>query len=81
MITETVIVALISLIGTLVGAIGGVAASSKLINYRLEELEKKVESLSGLIERTSRLEANEEATEKRVDEFSKKLGSIESRVQ
>lgn len=81
MITETIITAVISLIGTLVGAIGGVAASSRLINYRLEALEKKVEQLSGLIERTSRLEANEEATEKRVDEFSKKLVSIENRVQ
>ena len=38
-----VITAAISLIGTLVGTLGGIALSSKLTNYRIEQLEKKVE--------------------------------------
>lgn len=79
--TETVIVAVISLVGTLAGALGGTVASSRLTSFRLEQLEKKVDDLSGLIERTVKLEANEKSFEKRVDEFSKKLGSIETRVQ
>ena len=40
---NTVIVALISLLGTLVGSLGGIMVSTKLTNYRLEQLEKKVE--------------------------------------
>lgn len=39
---STVMVALISLIGTIVGSLGGVLVSSKLTAYRLEQLEKRV---------------------------------------
>ena len=38
--SETVIVALLSLIGTL----GGILATSKLSNYRIEQLEKRLTS-------------------------------------
>lgn len=39
---NTVIVALISLIGTLGGSLGGILVSSKLTNYRLQQLEARV---------------------------------------
>ena len=42
---ETVIIALISFFGTLLGTFGGIITSSKLTNYRIEQLEKKVESI------------------------------------
>ena len=45
---ETVIIALISFVGTLLGTFGGILTSSKLTNYRIEQLEKKVESLGKL---------------------------------
>ena len=51
-----VITAAISLIGTLVGTLGGIALSSKLTNYRIEQLEKKVEKHNNLISRTYELE-------------------------
>lgn len=38
------------------GSLCGVLVSSKLTQYRLEQLEKKVEVHNGLIERTYRLE-------------------------
>ena len=41
--TETMWVALLSLAGTLAGTFGGILVSAKLTNYRLEQLEKKVE--------------------------------------
>ena len=50
---ETVIVALISLIGTLSGTVGGIVISSKLTNYRLEQVEQKVEKLEALEEQTT----------------------------
>lgn len=40
----TIIVALISFFGTLVGTLGGIIASSRLTNYRIEQLEKKVDA-------------------------------------
>lgn len=39
--SETIIVALISLVGTLGGTFGGILATSKLNNYRIEQLEKR----------------------------------------
>lgn len=39
---NSVLVALLSLLGTLVGSLGGILVSSKLVNYRLQQLEKSV---------------------------------------
>mgnify|MGYP006934500866 FL=1 len=38
----TIVVALISLIGTLGGSLGGIVVSSKLTAYRIQQLENKV---------------------------------------
>ena len=54
--SDTVIVALISGAFTLVGTILGVVASAKMTNYRIEQLEKKVEKHNNVIERTYLLE-------------------------
>ena len=42
MIDSTIIVALISLAGTLIGSLVGILVSAKLTAYRLEQLEKRV---------------------------------------
>lgn len=41
---NTVIVAIISFAGTLIGTAGGIIASGKLTQYRIEQLEKKVDA-------------------------------------
>lgn len=41
---NTVIVAIISFAGTLMGTAGGIIASGKLTQYRIEQLEKKVDA-------------------------------------
>lgn len=41
-----ILIALFSLIGTIVGSGGGILVSNKLVNYRLEQLEKKVDKYS-----------------------------------
>ena len=53
---ETVLVALLSLAGTLIGSLGGILAANKMVNYRLEQLEEKVEKHNSVIERTFKLE-------------------------
>lgn len=42
MIDTTIIVALISLIGTIIGSLGGILVSSKLTAYRIQQLENRV---------------------------------------
>ena len=49
--SETVVVALMSLCGTLLGSVGGVLTASRMTNYRLEQLERKVEKHNHVMER------------------------------
>ena len=51
-----IIVAALGLLGTLSGSFLGVLASNKLVQFRLEQLERKVQAHNNLIERTYKLE-------------------------
>lgn len=53
----TVLTAVLALIGTALGSVSGVIVSARLTNYRLEQLEKKVEKHNNLVERMARVEA------------------------
>ena len=50
--TESVIIALISLLGSGCGALVGIVVQSRLIKYRIEQLEKKVSEHNNLVVRT-----------------------------
>ena len=51
-----VLIALLSLAGTLTGTLGGILTSARLTNYRIEQLEKKVDRHNGFGERIPVLE-------------------------
>ena len=51
-----IIIAVLSLLGTIIGSLSGVLAANRLTNYRIQELEKKVEKHNTMVERTFRLE-------------------------
>ena len=53
---STIIVALISFAGTVVGTALGMLAGTKLTTYRIEQLEKKVQAHNEVVERTCILE-------------------------
>lgn len=53
---DTIIVGLLSLIGTLAGTFGGIITANKLTTYRIERLEEKVNKHNNIIERTFALE-------------------------
>ena len=54
--TEAIITSILSLVGTLGGTFGGILISSKLTNFRIEQLEKKVEQHNSVVERTYKIE-------------------------
>ena len=70
--TEAVVVAAMSLLGTLLGSLAGVVTSSKLVNYRLEQLERKVQAHNNLIERTFQLEAAPALQAQRLDRLEQR---------
>lgn len=51
-----IVVALLGLIGTLSGSFLGVVAASRMTNFRLQQLEERVNKHNNLIERTYILE-------------------------
>lgn len=67
--SETIIVALISGLGTIIGSILGIFASARLTNYRLEQLEKKVNLHNNVIERVYELEKKEAMLEQHVEDL------------
>ena len=69
--TDTVIVALLSLAGTLAGAYLANRKSTALIAYRLEQLEEKVNKHNRVIERTYRLEKQGAILEEKIEHLEK----------
>lgn len=65
--TETIIVAVLSLLGTLFGSIAGILAANKLTNYRIEQLEKKVEKHNQIVERMYNLEKKVAVDEEEIE--------------
>lgn len=55
--TETVIVGILSLVGTLGGALIAGIYTSKLTAYRIEQLEKKMDKYNNLVDRTYKVES------------------------
>lgn len=51
-----VVVALLSLVGTFIGTIGGILTTQKLVTYRLQKLEEKVDKHNNLIDRMYKIE-------------------------
>lgn len=70
-------VALIGLLGSGIGAFVGILTSSKLTNYRMEQLEKKVEKHNNLIERTYKLEEEEKITEEKIKVINHRIDDLE----
>ena len=69
--SETIIVAIIGFLGAVIGSATGVVASAKLTNYRLEQLEKKVQLHNNVVERMYELEKQEALLEQRVEDLHK----------
>lgn len=53
-----VVVALITLLGSAIGTIGGIFATNKMTAYRIEQLEKKVDKHNQVVERMYEAEKN-----------------------
>ena len=64
--SETIIVAILSLIGTLAGSLLGIVAANKLVIYRIEQLEKKVEKHNNVLERVYDLEKSEAVIKEKI---------------
>ena len=75
-----IVVACLSLAGTLIGSMVGILTANKLVVYRIEQLEKSVSKHNSVIERVALLEQDNKAQWKRIDEFRDDLERIKKEV-
>ena len=68
---DAIIVALLGFAGTLLGSLLGVLAAQKLTQYRLAQLEDKVEKHNNLIDRTYKLEGRMDTVEGEIKDLKK----------
>lgn len=67
--SENVTIAVITLIGSGLGSLVGILASAKLTNYRIEQLEKKVDKHNNVMERTLVLEEKMKVANHRIEDL------------
>ena len=80
MLPETIIVAIISLIGTLAGSYFSNRKSQVLIAYRLEELEKRVEKHNSIVERTYKLEEQAAVFDEKIKTANARIADLEKQT-
>ena len=78
---ETILVALIGLAGSGAGAFGGILVSSKLTQYRLEQLERKVEVHNQVIDRVYKLEERTELQEEKIKVANHRIEDLEQTLK
>ena len=79
--SETILVALIGLAGSGAGAFGGIMVSSKLTQYRLEQLERKVEVHNQVIDRMYKLEERTELQEEKIKVANHRIEDLEQTLK
>lgn len=75
--SETVLVAVIGLVGSGLGSLIGVIASSKLTQYRIEQLERKVDKHNNIVERMYSLEERVALNEEKIRVENHRIEDLE----
>ena len=68
---------ILSLLASLVGTFGGIITSTKLTNYQINELKKRVDKHNNVIERTYKLEEHCKYVDERIDKLESEVENYE----
>lgn len=71
-----IIVAILSLLGTAFGSVLGIVTANRLTNYRIQQLEDKVNKHNNLIERMAIVEQSTKSAHKRLDELKDEMEDL-----
>lgn len=66
-----IMVAFVSVLGTIIGSFGGILTSSKLTSYRLEKLEQKVDKHNNFAERMPVIEEQIKVINHRIEDLER----------
>ena len=78
--SEAIVVALLSLAGTLGGTFGGILVSNKLTTYRIEQLEKKVQAHNNFDTRLHKLDTEIEIVHEQIKVVNHRLDDANHRI-
>ena len=74
-----ILVAIIGLGGSAIGSLIGIMTNSKLMNYRIQQLEEKVSKHNNLVERTYKLEERMEVAEEKLRVANHRINDLEKK--
>ena len=74
--TSDIVVAIIAIIGSISGAIISGITTSKLMMWRIEQLEKRVEIHNNLVERMTRVEVHEKSQDADIIDNKKDIDAL-----
>lgn len=75
--SDAIIVAVLSLVGTAIGSVVSVLTANRLTNYKIDELKKTVEKHNSLIDRTYRLEESVTLVNEKLDTLDRRVEALE----
>lgn len=75
---SNIVVALIAFAGSALGTFGGILTSQKLTQYRIAQLEKKVDEYNNVKTRTTELETWKSSIDHELKEIKEKITKLES---
>ena len=76
-LSDTIIVALIGLAGSALGSLIGIIVSSKLTQYRIEQLEKKVDKHNHVVERMYAIEKQVSVIDEKIKVENHRINDLE----
>ena len=79
--SETVIVAMVSLFGTLLGSLMGILTANKLTNYRIDQLESSITEIKKDLDRINKLESHNQLQDSRMEAIEKDVKRIMDHVE
>ena len=74
-----IVIGILSCIGTLIGSLAGIHKANELTNYRIKQLESKVNKHNNLIERTYNIEQQIAVLDNREKVTENRLSDLESK--
>ena len=72
-----IIIGVLSCAGTLIGSLAGIRKANELTNYRVLQLEKKVEKHNGLMDKTYQLQEDVAVLENRQSVSEHRIADLE----
>ena len=70
-------VSILALLGTMLGTFGGILTANKLTNYRIEQLELKVEKHNKVIDRVYKLEQASAVIDEEIKVINHRISDLE----